>query len=90
MLRLPRRVLLATLDRRPGQYETTLPALQRSTKLDILVENSGRVNYTSAIRGERKGITRRVVLGGVELKNWQIYSLPGGQFGIPNPPPGTL
>ena len=44
--------------------------------MDILVENSGRVNFTRAIRTERKGIRPPVTLAGITLTGWQMYSLP--------------
>ena len=45
-------------------------------RIDILVENMGRVNYGAKLAGERKGI-----LGGVRLErqyqfDWRIYPLP--------------
>lgn len=67
--------LIGTLDRRLGTSQVTLPVMKRAATLDILVENSGRVNYTKAIRTERKGITGSVTLGGKEPKRWEIYSL---------------
>jgi len=45
-------------------------------RLDILVENTGRVNFTAVLRGERKGITKSVTLAGQPLSGWDIYSLP--------------
>ena len=42
--------------------------------LDILAENSGRVNYGSAI-GERKGITGSVLVDAKKPSQWTIYSL---------------
>lgn len=68
--------LVGTLDRRLGTSRITLPVLPRAATLDILVENSGRVNFTKVIRTERKGITGKVTLGGKEPAHWQIYSLP--------------
>jgi beta-galactosidase len=68
--------LVGTLDRRTGTTHMTLPVMKAAATLDILVENSGRVNYTSVIRGERTGITGSVTLGGKEPKRWEIYSLP--------------
>jgi beta-galactosidase len=44
--------------------------------LDILVENSGRVNSQSIMRDELKGITRQVLLDGKPLRGWQIFRLP--------------
>ncbi len=68
--------LAGTLDRRLATDRLSLPAVTQPATLDILVENSGRVNFTKVIRGERKGITGKVTLGGKEPKHWQIFSLP--------------
>lgn len=68
--------LVGVVDRRLGQSSLLLPAKSGAQELEILVENTGRVNYTDAIRGERKGITRRALLNGKELADWSIYSLP--------------
>ena len=66
--------LVGTLDRHYEenslQLNTAGPAL-----LDILVENTGRLNSTAAMRDERKGI-RGARLGGRELTGWQMFSLP--------------
>jgi len=70
------RKLVGTLDRRLGQSHLKLPAVGGAATLDILVENSGRVNFTKVIRTERKGITGSVTLAGRQLQHWQIYSLP--------------
>ena len=73
------RQLVGTLDR---HYEQN--SIQLSTagpaELDILVENTGRLNSTAAMRDERKGI-RGARLGDRELTDWQMYSLP-----MDNPP----
>jgi beta-galactosidase len=71
--------LAGTLDRRDARHDkqstlaitTTGPA-----SLDILVENSARINFSPAMRGESKGITKSVTLAGQPLTNWQIYPLP--------------
>jgi beta-galactosidase len=68
--------LIGTLDRRLGQSQLALPARQSASTLDILVENSGRVNFTKALRGERKGIVGSVTIGGTQPQSWDIYSLP--------------
>ena len=73
--------LIGTLDRRLAASHLKLPANRRSATLDILVENTGRVNFTKVIRGERKGITGKVTLAGKEPKHWQIFSLAHGQLG---------
>ena len=68
--------LVGTLDRRLNQSKLTLPALKAAGTLDILVENSGRVNFTKVIRNERKGIVGSVAIGGKTPESWEIYSLP--------------
>lgn len=67
---------IGTLDRRLGTDRLTIPALQAAGTLDILVENSGRVNYTKVIRTERKGIVVGRTIGGKVPEHWEIYSLP--------------
>jgi len=71
--------LAGTLDRRLGTSRLTLPPIARDSALDILVENTGRVNFTKVIRGERKGITGAVTIAGHEPDQWQIFSLPMDQ-----------
>lgn len=68
--------LIGTLDRRLGTSILSLPKAPHALTLDILVENSGRVNYTKVIRGERKGITGSVTIDGHAPSEWRIYSLP--------------
>jgi beta-galactosidase len=70
------RKLIGTLDRRLGRSNLKLPPILGKATLDILVENSGRVNFTKVIRTERKGIVGSVSIGGQHLAHWQIYSLP--------------
>lgn len=69
-------VLIGKLDRRLGQNHLDVDLKDPQTQLDILVENSGRINFTDAIRDERKGITRQVTLDGKPVTGWQIFSLP--------------
>jgi beta-galactosidase len=68
--------LVGTLDRRLGTTSLDIPKQTHAATLDILVENSGRVNYTAVIRTERKGLTGSVTLDGNPPKSWEIYSLP--------------
>ena len=68
--------LVGTLDRRLTQDRLTLPAVKRNARLDILVENTGRVNFGRAIGGERAGITKQVTLAGSPISGWDIYPLP--------------
>ncbi len=68
--------LLGVIDRRLNQNRLHLDAQPAGTRLDILVENSGRVNFGPWIRDEYKGITQQVTLDGKPLSGWQIYPLP--------------
>lgn len=68
--------LVAVLDRRLRQDSTAVTLRAGDNQLDILVENSGRVNFTRVLRGERKGITHTVMLGGRELTGWDVFPLP--------------
>ena len=68
--------LVGTLDRRLKQDRLTLPAVQGKARLDILVENTARVNFGKFIGEERSGITNEVTLGGNALSGWEIYPLP--------------
>ena len=71
--------LLARLDRCRGEFVLQLPALKKGTRIDILVEAMGRVNFDESIH-DRKGITEKVELvrgkQSAELKNWTVYSFP--------------
>ena len=68
--------LAGTLDRRLSQNHLTIHIPAARSRLDILVENTGRVNFSMALRGERKGITGQVTLANKPITDWQIYSLP--------------
>lgn len=68
--------LVGTLDRRLGTATLDIPRQDHAATLDILVENTGRVNFTKVILTERKGLTGSVTLDGKPPKNWEIYSLP--------------
>jgi beta-galactosidase len=65
-----------TLDRRFGKdsLKVVLPA--GKVRLDILVENLGRINFGPYLLMNKKGITEKVELGGVEVKGWEMYGLP--------------
>jgi beta-galactosidase len=67
-------VLVGSLDRHYKQTTVTLTST-KPARLDILVENTGRLNSTKNMRGEWKGI-KSATLGGSALTDWQIYSLP--------------
>jgi beta-galactosidase len=68
--------LVGTLDRRLDQETVEIPAQAGAATLDILVENTGRVNYSHAIRGEQTGLTGPVTLNGQPLADWSMFGLP--------------
>lgn len=65
-----------TLDRRLNQSRLNLDLQRRDNTLDILIENSGRINFGPKLRDDRKGITRSAGFAGHELTEWRIFSLP--------------
>lgn len=66
--------LVGTIDRRLKQDSIPLHGTA-GAELDILVENTGRVNFGKTIGGERAGITKQVTLAGKPLVGWEIYPL---------------
>lgn len=62
---------VGTLSRELGERSIALP---RGGRLQILVEDQGRVNYGPRI-GETKGLIGPVLLDGVELEGWDIRPL---------------
>ena len=74
--------LVGTLDRHYNQTSVTLNTAQTVSVLNILVENTGRLNSTKHIRDEWKGL-RTATLNGQPLTDWQIYPLlsPPGVWG---------
>jgi len=70
------RALVGTLDRRLNQNRLNVMIPAGGADLDLLVENSGRVNFSLPLRQERKGITKSVRLGDHELLGWDVFTLP--------------
>ena len=66
---------VATLNRRDRLFSATV-AVPAGGRLEILVENMGRINYGGEMVNNRKGIISPVKLGGVELSGWATYQLP--------------
>jgi beta-galactosidase len=70
---------IATLDRRRNQSTVQLPARTGSTRLDLLIDTFGHVNYGAYLH-DRKGITEKVelVAGGksAELTGWEVFAVP--------------
>ena len=72
--------LIGTLDRRLKQDSLTLDSARPEARLDILIENDGRINSTRMMRHEQKGAPQGVTLDGRELNGWQVYTLPMTSF----------
>jgi beta-galactosidase len=68
--------LVGTMDRRLKQTQLDISVPAGMVTLDILVENTGRINYGPRLQDGQAGITRSVSLAGRELSGWQVYSLP--------------
>jgi beta-galactosidase len=77
--------LAGTIDRRLNEDRLAIDVPASGARLDILVENSGRVNFNKVIREERKGITHAVLLNDKELTGWTVFTLP--MTGVPQPSP---
>ena len=73
---------IGKLDRRNGEKQLVLPACVKGSRLDILVEAMGRINFGRAIK-DFKGITQSVELtvdiNGYpfvcDLKNWEVFNI---------------
>ncbi|RFS26455.1 beta-galactosidase [Chitinophaga silvatica] len=67
---------IGKLDRRLGETSIDIPVSNvKDPVLEILVEGMGRINFADAMI-DRKGITDRVVLNGMTLMDWEVFSLP--------------
>jgi beta-galactosidase len=64
---------VGTLERRLGQSSLTVKA-ERNSTLEILMENLGRIDYSTAMLGEQKGISGATFLG-KPILDWQMYPL---------------
>lgn len=67
---------VGVLDRRLKQDSLQVNLPKGKVRLDILVENLGRINFGPYLLKNKKGITEQVLLAGKELENWKMYSLP--------------
>ncbi len=70
------RSIVARMDRRLGESRAHLCFSSGVARLDILVENGGRINYGPDLPFEFKGITHAVRLNGRELLDWTIRRFP--------------
>lgn len=69
-------VRVGNLDRRLYQDSLLLNLPKGKVRLDILVENMGRINFGPYLLKNTKGITEKVLLGSQTLKNWEMFQLP--------------
>ncbi len=67
--------LVGVADRRIKQERIKVEA-KAGDILDILVEGTGRINFSRELLAERQGINGPVTLLGRELAGWQIFPLP--------------
>jgi beta-galactosidase len=67
---------VGNLDRRLDHDSLNIIMPKGQVRLDILVENLGRVNFGSYLSHNHKGITNRVLFNGKELTGWQMYRFP--------------
>jgi beta-galactosidase len=80
------------LDRRRKLDSLRLDLPKGKVRLDILVENLGRINFGPYLLKNTKGITESVRWSGEELKGWQMFSLPfkdPGSMAVKKAGPGT-
>ena len=69
------RKLVGTVDRRERQDRINLHA-KPNDELEILVEGTGRINFSIELRNERQGINGAVTLAGREITGWRVLPLP--------------
>lgn len=67
---------VATLDRRLDQHEVTVDVPGPSAQLEILVEDTGRINFGPEFPTDRKGLIFPVTLNGKQLQGWENYPMP--------------
>ncbi|MCX6285315.1 MAG: beta-galactosidase [Bacteroidetes bacterium] len=67
---------IAVLDRRLRQDSLELDVPEGGARLDILLENNGRINYGYYLNDNKQGITGKVTFKGKDLKSWKMYGFP--------------
>ncbi|RDS83924.1 beta-galactosidase [Dyella monticola] len=68
--------LIGTVDRRLKQVSLPIALDSGSHTIDVLVENTGRINYGPHLADGRAGLVDPVLLDGKALHGWQVYPLP--------------
>ena len=64
------------VERRLQQVSVTLDVPAGEHTLDVLVENSGRINYGTRMVDGRAGLVDPVLLDSERLLGWQVFPLP--------------
>jgi beta-galactosidase len=64
------------VERRLKQVAVSVDLGPGTHTLDVLVENSGRINYGPRLEDGRAGLVDPVLLDGKVLHGWQVYPLP--------------
>ena len=72
---------VGTLDRRLAQDSLAIEVPPGGAALDILVENTGRINFGRELVSDRKGITGAVTFVGREITGWEMFRLPMDDLG---------
>ncbi len=67
---------VGSLDRRHRQSSLSIDIKDVPAKLEIIVENVGRVNFGPDILNNHKGITEKVTINGDEITGWKTTPLP--------------
>lgn len=67
--------LIGTVDRRLKQVSLPVTIEAGTHTLDVLVENTGRINYGPRLADGRAGLVDPVLLDGKVLHGWQVYPL---------------
>lgn len=67
---------VGTLDRRLNQDSLSISLPPGMVRLEILVENLGRINFGKYMLENNKGITDKVLFNNSEVLQWQMFRLP--------------
>ena len=71
---------VGVLERRTKLDSIRLQLPAGKVKLDLLVENLGRINFGPYLLANKKGITEKVIFDHKEVKKWQQFKLPFDQL----------
>ena len=86
---------IAVMDRRLSQDSVDVNIPEGGARLDILVENNGRINYGYYLNDNKQGITEKVTLAGREIRGLRMYGFPmkdtrGVKFSTGRPTSGPV